>query len=142
MLIASLNDLAPIDYRQAFPDTSFTIDGPDDLFLAERGYVRVSHWKPYDGATEKLVHVEPYLEGGWVYTVQVAQKTVDDFEAEAASQAARVRSRRNDLLAVSDWTQLADSPVDKAAWATYRQALRDITKQPDFPQEVAWPETP
>jgi hypothetical protein len=35
------------------------------------------------------------------------------------------------MLKDTDWTQVADSPVDKTAWATYRQALRDITTQAD-----------
>lgn len=38
----------------------------------------------------------------------------------------RMRLRRDALLAASDWTQTADAPVDKAAWAAYRQALRDF----------------
>ena len=142
MLIASLDDLAPIDYRAAFPDTSFTPEGPDDLFLAERGYVRVSLWKPYNSATEKLVQAAPYLEGGWVYTVQVEDKTAEELAADTAAAAVRVRAQRNGHLAACDWTQLADSPVDKEAWATYRQALRDVTAQPGFPNEVVWPETP
>ena len=37
----------------------------------------------------------------------------------------RLRNARNKLLAESDWTQLEDSPVDKEAWANYRQELRD-----------------
>jgi hypothetical protein len=51
----------------------------------------------------------------------------------------RMRLHRDRLLAASDWTQTADSPVDKAAWAAYRQALRDFpaTWEPsdtvDFP---------
>lgn len=53
-----------------------------------------------------------------------------------------VRKQRNDLLAACDWTQVADAPVDKDAWAAYRQALRDITAQPDFPLSVVWPEKP
>jgi len=40
---------------------------------------------------------------------------------------------RNKLLQESDWTQLTDSPADKAEWAVYRQALRDITDQAGFP---------
>jgi hypothetical protein len=46
------------------------------------------------------------------------------------------------MLAESDWTQLPDAPVDKEAWATYRQALRDITKQDGFPEDVEWPTRP
>lgn len=40
--------------------------------------------------------------------------------------AARMRHQRNLLLAASDWSQLPDAPVDKTAWAAYRQALRDL----------------
>lgn len=39
---------------------------------------------------------------------------------------ARMRHQRNRLLSESDWTQLPDAPVDRDAWATYRQALRDF----------------
>jgi len=38
----------------------------------------------------------------------------------------QVRLWRNAQLARTDWTQVADAPVDAAAWATYRQALRDL----------------
>jgi Phage tail assembly chaperone protein len=34
---------------------------------------------------------------------------------------------------------LTDAPVNKAAWATYRQALRDVTAQTGFPWTVEWP---
>lgn len=53
-----------------------------------------------------------------------------------------VKSQRNALLAACDWTQVPDAPVDSAAWAIYRQALRDIPDQPGFPLEVIWPTPP
>ena len=56
--------------------------------------------------------------------------------------AAQARAQRNGLLAASDWTQVPDAPVDQAAWATYRQALRDITAQAGFPTDINWPEAP
>lgn len=53
-----------------------------------------------------------------------------------------VRSKRDQLLAASDWTQLPDVPLTtKEAWATYRQALRDITLQAD-PFNIVWPVGP
>lgn len=53
-----------------------------------------------------------------------------------------VRAQRNALLKQSDWTQLPDVPLaTKEAWATYRQALRDITNQPD-PLNIVWPVPP
>lgn len=67
------------------------------------------------------------------------------YEADiAAAPAARwsvVRAERNARLAASDWTQLPDAPVDAAAWAIYRQALRDITSQDD-PFNIVWPPEP
>lgn len=56
--------------------------------------------------------------------------------------ATEARAKRNALLAASDWTQVADSPVDQAAWAVYRQALRDITSQSGFPLKITWPAQP
>jgi hypothetical protein len=59
-----------------------------------------------------------------------------------AEQSTAIRNDRNKRLADCDWTQLADSTADKAAWATYRQALRDITTQDGFPWNVTWPVQP
>ena len=59
-----------------------------------------------------------------------------------AEQAKSVRTQRGEKLKESDWTQVADAPVDQAAWATHRQALRDITSQPGFPWTIEWPEQP
>lgn len=56
--------------------------------------------------------------------------------------AREMRNKRDSLLAKSDWTQLQDarlSPDEKTAWQTYRQALRDVPQQLNFPQEVIWP---
>lgn len=66
-----------------------------------------------------------------------------EWEAGADDRAAEaVRRERNALLVASDWTQISDAPVDQAAWATYRQALRDITAQAGFPSDVTWPVAP
>ena len=59
-----------------------------------------------------------------------------------AEQATSVRTSRNDKLKECDWTQITDSTADKTAWATYRQALRDITAQAGFPWTVTWPDAP
>lgn len=53
-----------------------------------------------------------------------------------------VREYRDMLLVQSDFSQLADAPVDKEAWAEYRQQLRnymstyDVSNlDPTFPQK-------
>jgi hypothetical protein len=63
--------------------------------------------------------------------------------ADADDRAAEeVRTERNAKLAKTDWTQVADSPVNQAAWATYRQALRDVPSQDGFPHNITWPTKP
>lgn len=60
----------------------------------------------------------------------------------SAPTAKKVRIKRNQLLMESDWTQVADAPVDEQAWAAYRQALRDVPQQVGFPANVTWPNPP
>ena len=57
------------------------------------------------------------------------------------------RDKRNHELLMSDWTQVPDSPLSdskKAEWATFRQALRDITTHSNWPnlEEADWPTQP
>jgi len=63
-------------------------------------------------------------------------------EREAEQKANEVRTQRDALLAETDWTQVADAPVDAQAYADYRQALRDVPQQSGFPTEVRWPTPP
>jgi hypothetical protein len=56
-----------------------------------------------------------------------------------------IRSKRDDFLSFCDWTQMPDSPLTpekKAAWATYRQALRDIPKNFANTADIVWPTQP
>ena len=66
-------------------------------------------------------------------------------ELVAAEPLNQVREVRDAKLAQSDWTQGADSPLTdskKTEWATYRQALRDITDSATSLDDVTWPEKP
>lgn len=53
-----------------------------------------------------------------------------------------MRHHRDRLLAESDWTQVADALVDRQAWATYRQALRDFPATWTESPEAEFPDTP
>lgn len=130
------------DYRQLFPNTSFSPNGPDELFMEQNNCLPVTSWKTHDNATQKLVSVTPYIEDNQVFTVDVADKTQEELDADTASLAAKVRADRNRRLSETDWTQLTDAPVDKQVWATYRQELRDVTNQTEFPRDVQWPTRP
>lgn len=62
-----------------------------------------------------------FLDGELVYSPK--QDTVEEVLA-------KIRRRRNALLNACDYTQVPDYPAsDKAEWATYRQALRDLPSQ-------------
>ena len=89
-------------------------------------------------AQQGVVQIGDKWHTNWV-AVDMEQ---DAKTALDAQRAASVRADRAQRLADSDWTQVADAPVDKQAWATYRQALRDVPAQAGFPWDVQWPEQP
>jgi hypothetical protein len=131
-------DLIIKDHTEWFPNTSFGERGPSVEWIKSEGYYVTSVYKPYDHATEKLVPANPHLFDGMCCLVDVEPLTAEELQARIDTQWQVVRTQRNQMLKDSDWTQLSDSPVDKAAWATYRQALRDITQQAD-PFNFTWP---
>jgi hypothetical protein len=123
--------------RRDNPQVSFPKNPPDEL-LAEYGVFPVKELaRPdHDTRTHYLKQSEFYqVEGRWqVHYVpeQLPQAQVED----------AIRAERDQLLAASDWTQVADAPVDQSAWAAYRQALREIPQQDGFPYDVIWPTVP
>lgn len=54
----------------------------------------------------------------------------------------RIRNWRNSQLAATDWTQLTDAPGDKAAYAVYRQELRDLMGQSEDARAFIFPTRP
>lgn len=98
----------------------------------------------YNNRTQRLVSkdVPVFKNGRWTIEIEVVDKTAEELQEQENSQAANVRADRNARLAACDWTQLADAPVDSLGWANYRQALRDVPQQADFPWEVVWPKNP
>jgi hypothetical protein len=82
------------------------------------------------------------INGQWFTKFSVADIDAEGIAAVDAKHAELIRADRDTRLADSDWTQVDDSPVDKAAWAVYRQALRDVPSQSGFPWDVNWPTEP
>ena len=57
----------------------------------------------------------------------------------------KTRRKRNNLLKQSDIYMLPDFPITelkRQEWVTYRQALRDITQQEGYPNNLVWPNKP
>lgn len=57
-----------------------------------------------------------------------------------------IKQQRNIFLAETDWTDTVSASKRLGekyiAWQNYRQALRDITAQSEYPENVVWPEKP
>lgn len=84
-----------------------------------------------------------YVDGVWTI---VNQEIYDANYQQLYDKTAKpIIEKRDALLYASDWTQLSDNPLNtqqKEAWAIYRQALRDITKEPNYPWSVVFPSAP
>lgn len=141
-LIENNNIIKIGHYKELFPDTSFPSTGPNNFFMAEHSALKVTVWKPYDKKTQKLVNCEPYIEDFQVFTVRVDDKTEEDLALDFQFASIEIINKRNKLLELSDWTQVLDTPVNRDSWVLYRQELRDITKQEQFPFNVIWPTKP
>jgi len=88
---------------------------------------------------EREMFTEYTDENGDVQTV-AAQKTAYD-TANTAALAASERAKRDELLKETDHYGLSDVTMS-TEMTTYRQALRDVPQQTDFPGTISWPEKP
>ena len=80
---------------------------------------------------------------GWIYLRGYAPKKTE--EQKLNELATTIRSKRNSLLAETDYLLMNDYPISDEYLARikkYRQALRDVTKQENFPKAVVFPTLP
>lgn len=94
---------------------------------------------------EVLDGKSPTLIEGWetIKANRLAEHEAEKARVEAEGAVISIRMQRDAKLAESDWTQMPDYTSEiKESWAIYRQALRDITTQDGFPNEVTWPTKP
>jgi hypothetical protein len=145
------------------PNTSYPKNMSADQFANAGVFPVIGRSAPDTGPYESAYHtgnvilVDAEWQREWSVRDMFSDTTDEDnvtttkAEHEAAYQttldetaATSVRLKRTGLLADTDWTQLADAPTDAAPWATYRQALRDITDHVNFPyvSDEDWPVKP
>jgi hypothetical protein len=133
MKYARIQNTYAVDVRLESPEGCYTpnivaefVEVPDEV---------MDGWILTDGTWAAPVIYTPSAE-------ELAARAEAQLAATKESLSASVRTERNAKLAETDWTQISDSTADKAAWATYRQALRDITTQAGFPWTITWPVKP
>lgn len=148
-------------FRSEFPNTSFPrvltpeiidsfgydpiLEGPQATVTPPYEYSQRAGIEEINGQWFTKYIVGPVFEDytdeeGVLHTA--AEQEADYKARKDEEQAKSVRDQRNRLLADCDWTQLADAPVDSSAWAFYRQELRDIPEQANFPWDIIWPDEP
>ena len=131
--------------KSQHPNVSFPRNLSDINDLASFNIVEVigTDQPTYNDDTQYLQELSPELvDGQWRQRWNIVSFSDDVIAKNAAMKGQNMRGIRNELLAQCDWTQLADSPVDKTAWATYRQSLRDLPTQTGFPDDITWPTKP
>lgn len=140
------------EFRKLFPNTSMPQQLSEELINEFGGDIVFEGPQATGGDHYQYSQADgvEQLDGKW-YTKYVLGPIFIDGETTAAEQEAAyktikdaeqaksVRQSRDDKLKECDWTQIADAPVDKTAWATYRQALRDVPSQIGFPWTIDWP---
>lgn len=131
------------DLRVKFPQTSFPDKISEDSLPDGVVPVVLGPEPAYNPDTEMLSQGTPQLvDGVWRAEYSVLPLPPQELQFRLQTLAGAVRHQRNIYLQQSDWTQLADAQVDRAAWAAYRQALRDVPSQDGFPRNVNWPTKP
>ena len=141
------------DFEQDNNNTDYGYPQPDLLTIfpqtdiAKEGYTIVavaSATQPtINEATQSVAEAEPVLVNSvWSQNWVITTLTEDQQAVLITNKAKSVRTQRDEKLKATDWTQVSDAPVDKTVWATYRQALRDLTKENGFPWNITWPHDP
>ena len=149
-----LNNGIPENYsigelRRDNVNTSFPRHLTDEI-LAEYDVYAVTYAPMPDvTSTQKLKQNESpsLVDGSWVIQWNVIDKTAEEIAFDVSLKASSVRDKRNDLLEKSDWIIIKSAETGIALateWATYRQALRDITAHANFPnlEDADWPVAP
>ena len=143
-------------FKAQHPDTSFPKQITTEI-LDSFGYDVVLNGPSATVTAPYGVSVRDGVEqinGQWFTKFVAGPVFTDNDKATAAEQesayragidadaAKNARTERNQKLADTDWTQLADSSADATAWATYRTALRDLPSTDGWPHNITWPTKP
>ena len=139
------------DLKQDNPNVSFPKVLDSTVLNSFGTYEVVTDSKPtYSSVTQTInkKSTPELVSGKWTLKWEVIDKPQEDIDQEKADAQAEIRDERSNELNGTDWRILSDSPLSDetiAKWKTYRQELRDITKQSTFNEavpSVTWPTEP
>ncbi len=146
MWLKKLNDteyIYPFIYSGILNGIAIPIDDIDTL--STYGVYTVHRTQPpVSPYTHKVEEGPPVIgSNGYQQSWIISEKSAEELETSRKEQEGYVLGIRNRLLSDTDWTQLKDIPeYTSVPYVDYRQALRDITLQPNYPWDIVWPELP
>ena len=134
--------------RKDNPNTAFPTTLTDELLAHWNIFpVSIVDVPEYDANTQyvKTSATPVLIDDVWTLQQEVVDKSDEQIQAESVNKSKSVRQGRDRLLSECDWVitkslELGEPVPD--AWATYRQALRDIPTQEGFPIDFDWPTKP
>lgn len=136
----------PAILQEEYPNTSFaypitTDQLPNDIVIVKQ----IS--RPTDSNSSIIEGTPVLIDNEWQQTWIQTPADSTLLATRQQEKAQLIRALRQNKLGSSDWTELPSViAIHTSEWAQewqiYRQALRDITNQQDFPNSVVWPTPP
>ena len=127
--------------QKLFPNTSFSIAGPNADFLTANNVVELVENLSFTTPTQKLSSVDAYVDSGKAYSVKVESTTSEEQTTLTNQQWSSIRLQRDNLLKDTDWRAMSDRTLTDA-WRNYRQQLRQIPQTQTDPYNITWPTEP
>ena len=152
---ALITDKAVIQYpysinelRRDNPGVSFPSSPSDELlayFDVQRIFFTLAPSTLAGEVCEESLPAFNDKDDRWVQVWTVRDLTPDELASQNLLLGSEIRAQRNALLAGCDWIVI--KAIESGAsvpsqWAAYRQDLRDISGQENFPITVVWPIAP
>lgn len=119
------------------------------------GYDMIHPWAPTELPSSSLKEWVrdgvALMDDKWVWKYREVDiydtpaKEAEHLAREEKALAEGARRRRDDQLRTSDWIVIKaqeEGSTIPETWKTYRQALRDVPSQEEFPRNITWPDVP
>jgi len=111
--------------------------------VSRNGVVQDANGNWVEAYVERDMFSDYTTEEGVTVTKAEQEQAYTARKNEEAATA--VRAERDKLIASCDWMAIKafeGGTTVSAEWATYRQALRDVSAQAGFPNDITWPTQP
>jgi hypothetical protein len=135
------------ELRNMYPHVSFPANISDEALANWNVFPVVKALTPEIDLLTQDLKPGPLVnnEGIWTESCIIVSLSSDEAAKRRATALEELRIERNSRLNACDWTQLPDAPLsqeEKQAWASYRQALRDVPENTSDLLNPVWPIAP